>query len=283
FSANPVTLITAVFISMVYFTLQVSKWQILSKVCFGKPLKMDAFVSFYQGMAVGIISPMRSGEIVGRKMYHPDVSLMDISLTTLADKLQNYFINVLMGSLAVLYYLVFIVHISALLTACLVSLLIVSFSLFASLLLSPRTWKTFVKTARGRFTFLGKVIEKLEPLRSINKKTLQRTFLITFVCYTLLMSQYALLIMSYQTGINYFSGVQVGSLMMFVKSIIPALTLVDFGIRELTSMYFAKHLGFSENAGFNAAFMLFVINLVIPSVIGMILFVLKKDNGSKKA
>jgi uncharacterized membrane protein YbhN (UPF0104 family) len=60
----------------------------------------------------------------------------------------------------------------------------------------------------------------------------------------------------------------------FAKSAIPSFTLADLGIREGAAVYFMGALGIAAAAAFNAAFLLFCVNLVLPSLV-CLPFVLK--------
>ena len=50
---------------------------------------------------------------------------------------------------------------------------------------------------------------------------------------------------------------------------VPTVTLLDLGIREGAAVYFLGQLGYAEAAAFNAAFLLFCINLLVPAVVGL--------------
>ena len=62
---------------------------------------------------------------------------------------------------------------------------------------------------------------------------------------------------------------------MFAKTIIPPVSFGELGIREGASVYFLKQVGVSAAAGFNAAIFLFIINVLLPALTGLI-FLLKR-------
>ena len=64
---------------------------------------------------------------------------------------------------------------------------------------------------------------------------------------------------------------------MFAKSVIPQLSLGDLGIREGFTIYFYNKSGIAASTSFDASFFLFLINLVFPSLVGLILRY-KKNN-----
>ena len=64
---------------------------------------------------------------------------------------------------------------------------------------------------------------------------------------------------------------------MFVKTIIPPITFGELGIREGASVYFLTQMGETASIGFNASILLFIINLLIPALIGVGMFLRKND------
>jgi uncharacterized membrane protein YbhN (UPF0104 family) len=59
---------------------------------------------------------------------------------------------------------------------------------------------------------------------------------------------------------------------MFTKTIIPPVSMGELGIREGASVYFLTQMGESASIAFNASIFLFIINLLIPALIGVGMF-----------
>jgi uncharacterized membrane protein YbhN (UPF0104 family) len=55
---------------------------------------------------------------------------------------------------------------------------------------------------------------------------------------------------------------------MFAKSLLP-ISLADLGIREAASVFSFSLLGISNVAAFNAALMMFVVNILVPALVGV--------------
>ncbi len=68
------------------------------------------------------------------------------------------------------------------------------------------------------------------------------------------------------------------NLIMFAKTIIPPISFGELGIREGASVYFITLMGESASVGFNASIFLFIINLLIPALIGVGMFLRKNGN-----
>jgi hypothetical protein len=60
-----------------------------------------------------------------------------------------------------------------------------------------------------------------------------------------------------------------GGALFFVKFLVPSFTLMDLGVREGAAAFLFQAVGLSALAGLNAALLLFVLNLVLPSAVGV--------------
>jgi uncharacterized membrane protein YbhN (UPF0104 family) len=55
----------------------------------------------------------------------------------------------------------------------------------------------------------------------------------------------------------------------FVKFMVPSVTIMDLGVREGAAVFFLSVFGASPAVAFNAALLLFVINIVFPTALGI--------------
>jgi uncharacterized membrane protein YbhN (UPF0104 family) len=86
-----------------------------------------------------------------------------------------------------------------------------------------------------------------------------------------------LLAEGFSAGSNFINYIWTANLVMFAKTIIPPVSAGELGIREGASVFFMKSLGGTAAAGFNASIILFVFNIVIPSITGMLLMLRRND------
>ena len=106
----------------------------------------------------------------------------------------------------------------------------------------------------------------LDGFTLLKPRQLWTTLIFTIVFHGVLVLQMFYLI-------NAFNGITISdafigtSATMFVKSLLP-ISLGDLGIREAGSIYFFSIFGISQAAALNASLLLFVINILIPSMIG---------------
>jgi len=105
-----------------------------------------------------------------------------------------------------------------------------------------------------------------------------KLLLINAIFYLCFLIQFALLVCAFDGSATLLYALWAGNLMYFAKSLIPAISLGEVGIREMASVYFVTQFGITQAAGFGAASSLFIINIALPSIVGMVFFY-KKQNG----
>jgi uncharacterized membrane protein YbhN (UPF0104 family) len=69
--------------------------------------------------------------------------------------------------------------------------------------------------------------------------------------------------------------------MMFFKALIP-ISFGDLGIREASSVYFYSLVGIPQTTALNASLLLFVINILLPAVLGIIFMPRSPSRASKR-
>jgi hypothetical protein len=138
-------------------------------------------------------------------------------------------------------------------------------------------WDSILVQYFRQFKFLQGIAHRFKFLRQLDNKTLLRTMIVNIIFYFCFVFEYAFLIVAFHLQTNVLTAVWIGSLMFFTKSLFPAISLGEIGIREMISVYFVSQFGIPEAVGFNSAFMLFIINIALPAVVGMILYFVKPD------
>jgi len=181
------------------------------------------------------------------------------------------------GSISSIIFIHYQYHVTSYLT---VGLFIVIFTLFYLLILllfNDRFWDNVLFTKLKDSIKLHWLFEKIKVFRKLDQKYATKMFVVSFLFYLCFLVQYALLVAAFSNHNQFWDYLWAGNLMMFAKTIIPPVSLGELGIREGASVFFITKLGESASTGFNASIFLFLINVLIPSVIGLTLL-LKKNN-----
>lgn len=135
----------------------------------------------------------------------------------------------------------------------------------AGILLFPRSGFRLI----SRLIRSEKVLGKLRFLQRLHTKQMLGYLLIAALRYGVYSTQFYLLVRAFMPDVSVVAGYAGVALTFFVKFIMPPVTLLDLGIREGAAVFFLGQLGIAEAAAFNAALLVFCINIMLPAIIGL--------------
>jgi glycosyltransferase 2 family protein len=258
----------------VYF--QFSKWKLIIHRENSEIGNKRILYSLLIGMALGLATPGRLGDF-GRTLLVKNADWARLLGLLMIDKLITLAVLYFVGIIGLSHFISMNMHPYVWLPIFIMAMLLVSAVML--LLLRPMLLRSLAARYH-RVSHRFKVIEKL--VSGIELATPQLTlklFVLNVLLTLTYCTQFVLLIFSfYRIAIvqAYFSVFAV----MFTKSLLP-ISLGDLGIRESASVYFFGQAGVPEAAAFNASLILFIINILAPSLLGLGLFLLKRQNKKK--
>lgn len=274
--ANKVYLIIAFLLLPLNLFLQFLKWKILSSKYFGITSNEKVWLSLFYGISGGIFTPMKSGEYFARALPYKDVKVLDVILATLVDKLIPIFFVVTIGGSFFIIYLNNLINFSV---SAIVGLIVI----FNMLVLLPLYFLFRMSEASLKFTawlkskkYLEKIINRVSFLKQMDKGTIIKVALISFLYHITFTTQMTFMLSAYSGEFDFTLFFFVANLIIFAQIVIPPIAFGEVGVREGAATYFLQNLGFSGAVGFNAAISLFFVNLLLPSIVG--LFLLLKRN-----
>lgn len=258
--------------------LQFFKWKLTCTEVLGESDKFKIFRSLFYGFSAGIITPLRVGEYFGRGIEFKEKSLLRVTLATLVDKFFPLVMVSSIGAVSSLLFIYFYYGVSFYIVLSMFILIFTLFYLLFTLMMSKRFWNNILFSRISSSARFKPFLEKLRVFENLDNIYLYKMLLISFLFYSCFLIQYALLVMAFSNHYNFFDYLWAANLIMFVKTIIPPISLGELGIREGASIYFLTQMGETAAIGFNASILLFVINLLIPALIGLGMFLNKNDN-----
>lgn len=277
-TANSTLLIAAFALSALNIYLQFEKWKLISDKCLGVSDPRTLFLSLMHGIAAGSFTPARIGEYVGRKLAMRNTGLFQVTVATTVDKLFSLFVTLGIGSAAAIIWLHFRGQVSSYITTGLFIVFCLGALLVSYLMTHQSLWNSFLIQQIKQIKIFKNIAYKFSLLKNLDSRTLWHSMLLNIAFYACFLLQYAILLKAFAPEANFVETLWAGSLMFFAKTIIPAISLGELGIREGASVYFAKQFSISEAAGFSAAIGVFIINIALPSLIGMVLFFKRADD-----
>jgi len=276
--ANLVVIGVVILLGAVNIFLQYSKWRLTCAEVLEVKDKFKIFRSLFYGFSAGIITPLRIGEYFGRGIEFRNKSLVQVTVATLVDKFFSLLMVASLGSVSSLFFIYFYYDVSIYIVLSLFIIIFTFFYLLIVLLLSNRFWDSILFSKLNSSTKLKPFLEKLRIFESLDRNYFFKMLVISFLFYSCFLIQYALLVSAFSNHFDFGNYLWAANLIMFAKTIIPPISFGELGIREGASVYFLTKMGETASVGFNSSIFLFIINLLIPALIGVGMFLRKNDN-----
>ena len=269
-AAKPEYIAGAALLMFVNIGLQIAKWRYFVRLVDPSATNLETAASLLFGITLGAITPGQIGEFGGRALHHTSISAGTLIGLTLVDKVQMMCIMGISGvaSLVVLFQCGPIIGTIS---------IVVSMFLFLFIFFKLNALKRV--TQRFKFSFFERpsIQDLLSAVSIFRLRDLLASFGLSAGFYMIIYLQMFFLL-------NAFSPVHMAdaylgfAAMMFLKSLVP-ISLGDLGIREAGSVYFYALRGIANATALNASLLLFVINILLPSLIGLIFIPRMRSNG----
>lgn len=276
YSADYYLILLAFFLSFFNLYFQYLKWETVCHNYLDVHTKKKIFISLFHGFAAGIFTPARIGEYFSRSLAMREKPMLKVATATFIDKFFPLIIVSFFGGISFALFFNYNNMIPLSVTIPVFFLILIILLIFLYLLLNGKILN-YIPAAIKQNRKLEKILINIEQLKVLNFSFIKRMIFISAYFYFCLLLQFAVLVAAFAHSFHFFEYLWNGSLIMFAKSIIPQVSLGDLGIREGASIYFYNKIGIAASTAFDASFFLFLINLLFPSLIGMILLYKKND------
>jgi len=268
-TARPIYIVGAFALMFGNIGLQILKWRYFVHLVDPKATHMETAAALLFGISLGTVTPGQIGEFGGRALSHSSIPTGTVIGLTLVDKLQMLCIMGIPG----VWSLANVLSLEPLSSAFVAGLATLVFLLV--FFRPDLIHRTFAKL-RWRVLVLPSVIDFLAVMKIFSFRQLVISFAFSAGFYLVIFLQMAMLLNAFE--LVSLQDAFVGfSAMMFLKSLIP-ISLGDLGVRESSSVYLYSLLGIAPPAALNASLLLFVINILIPSLVGILFMPRERSN-----
>ena len=228
-----------------------------------------SFLSIFTGITAGMFFPNRMGNFLGRIFMLENGDRIKAAMVTIVGGMAQMIVTVSLGLIAIIFfvnkYLV---------------LLIISIALIISLLMliyfNINILKYFHFLIPKRFK--EKTKEYFDVFSLYSKKELLKILIISFLRYFIYTFQFVLLIWAFNIPLTYLNAMIPISFTYLLMMVIPFITITEIAIRGSVSiLVFEKWFiinGISNSLElmvFSASSLLWILNIAIPSIIGLFL------------
>jgi uncharacterized membrane protein YbhN (UPF0104 family) len=262
-------LIAALLLVFVNWGIEALKWK--ASVAMIQPIGFwQAFKAVLSGVTFSVTMPNRVGEYLGRVLYLPEGSrLKTISVTlvgSFAQLLTTLFVGILglviLKKILLQTYPDLIIWYQVALYSLIAIVLVLALIYFNV----SATVNIFKKWIRSQ-----KYLYLVEALNSFHSKLLVRILLLSILRYLVFVVQYILVFYLFEVNVSAFVIGWVMSVVFLAMAIVPSIALVEIGVRGEISL---KLMGMFSNNSLGiglTSITVWLINLVIPAIIGSLL------------
>ena len=242
--------------------LEALKWQkLLSKI---KPIAYArAFKSMLSGMSFSIITPNRVGDFAGRIIHVSKGYKLKAAVSSMIGSVAQMCITASFGFVGLIYFNIYFGSIYTKIALVVAALLVVALLL---LFLNFRKLGWFGK----RNKWLRKLNVAIRVLRFYSRRDLGYILLLALGRFLIFNTQFLILINILGAEVPYFPGLILSALMYWIISVVRSVALLELGVRGYAGLFLFVDSGISDQplAILGGSYLLWVINLVLPAVLG---------------
>lgn len=258
---------------LVNWGIEARKWQVLVQHVQHFSL-WRAFKSVLSGCSVTMLTPNRIGEYGGRILYIDEGNRIKAISLTIAGSISQLLVTLIMGSLGLIY----LRYISQNGGSSLQVLpdfwgdVLIYLSLSVTVLLFLFYWRLgWLVRAIEKVPAFSKVVKHISVLDELNNSRLLRIVSLSLVRYLVFVLQYILLLHVMQVHIAFATCFWLITVFYLVMAVAPTIGFVELPVR-VTASWTLLHLYTANELGVGAAALgIWLINLVLPAILGSLL------------
>ena len=227
-----------------------------------------AYKAIFSGVTVSIFTPNRIGEYAGRIFHLEKADRINAVLITMICSVSQLLVTVFAGLISItIFFPAFFPIDNYLPEIYYYALAVLTFAL-AIFLLAAYLNTSLLSPVIKKMTILGKWRAYGRLFSRFSKAELKKVLIFSFGRYAVFTFQFFLLLHIFELNISYPTALMLISITYFVMAIIPTIAIAELGIRGSVAVYFIGMTGGNELAILTASFLLWLINLALPALIG---------------
>ena len=253
--------------------VETRKWQILishvQQFSFARAMK-----SVFAGCSVTMLTPNRIGEYGGRILYVEEPSRIKAISLSLVGSISQLLVTMVMGCIGLLY-LRYVSHINSSTLAVLPEfwgdvLIYLSIGLTGLLMLFYLRLGWLVRSME-RVPSFQKVVNHIRVLDEFDNKQLIRILFLSLIRYLVFVFQYVLMLRVMQIEIPVWICFWLMTVFYLVMAVAPSIGFIELPVRISASWVIFKFYTTNELGIGTASLGIWLINLVIPAIMGSLL------------
>lgn len=251
--------------------IQILRWRYLVRIVNPSVSNGTISASLFSGFSIGFVTPGRIGEL-SRGLFIENTSRAQLTGLVIIEKLISLWTLTVLGVAGFLYLRYHDRIFSVLLNDVFIVLAGILLVGLVIMILDPNLLRRWVRRSTvlvNKLPFKEKLLALVDASELFKKAHLPVIFFFSMIFQLIILGQIYMLLNAFDTasGLECFAA---GSAAMLVKSMLP-FTVMDLGVREGALIFFMGNIGIPAASALNASLMLFVVNVLCPSLIGYVL------------
>lgn len=256
--------------------IEAKKWMVLvstlTRIGF-----LRSFKAILAGLAFAVNTPNRIGEYGGRVLYLPEGTRMPAVSLTLIGSYSQLLVTLLMGTTGLWLLYLGIPGISTqadfVVSSIWIRLLCVLLSTITCLLLFMYLRISWLVRWIEKIPGIEKWSRPLQVIDHLPVRILLRVFGWSVLRYVIFVIQYILLLQIFRVTPDIWSAWWLVSILFLVLAIIPTIAMAEIGIRGKLALELFGWVSTNQLGIISAAISIWLINLIIPAIIGSLLII----------
>jgi hypothetical protein len=254
-------LLSSVMILMfINWGIESAKWKkLVSKL---QPISFfRSYQAVWSGLTINNWIPNRIAEFLGRILFLKSGNRLKAIFSTFIGSYSQFYITVLAGTIGLIFWVksLPLFHFTMMILGLIAINALLLFGLFR------------MNVFTGQFSKI-RLIRRLEKyylvLGLYNRKEKLGILSLSAIRYIVYLLQYYLLFKAFGVEVSPGHGFIIISLVFITQAVIPSVTLTEIGIRGATVIYFAGRYSDNLNGMLSAAFLIWFINIILPTIVG---------------
>ena len=257
---NKVYLVGVILMMFLNWLVEALKWRyMISKI--ENISIMTAYRAIFTGITVSTFTPNRIGEYGGRVFCLEQGDRIKAVFITVLCSMSQLLVTILYGSIS-LFILFDEILIDKTFLSVSVLILLNLFLLFSYFNISH------IVNFLGKFKLINSFKKYLEVLVMYNYKDLFIAFIYSNTRYFIFSLQFIILLHVFGINISFMDAILSVMLIFFFITITPTITIAEIGVRGSVAIFVLGLFSSNDIAILSSTTLLWLINLIIPAIIG---------------
>jgi uncharacterized membrane protein YbhN (UPF0104 family) len=267
-------LATSMLLMPLNYALESQKWRLMVRPFYPSLRLFPATIAVFAGMAAGIFTPNRIGEYAGRILFLKEGKRVEAVIATFVDRICQLFVTLVCGLLALGALLILAdpglpakILGDPISQGIFIFLSVVLGGMALLLVIAPRRLATLIPARWNRATWIRKT---RFALQNLDLRVVLKVLGLALLRYFVFSSQYVLLMYAFEYQGPAMEAYAMVALIFLGKSVLPVMGIFELGVRESVALLVMTAFGAAEATALGSTLMLYLVNILLPTLLGVI-------------